>query len=247
MPKVQLVAVIILSAIATYFLTYILHGSVHRLLAYCNDLSDSPFMGVDDFQGWLQNVLENREFASADAQGSYFKIGIISFGGYVLNWALLVFAMIKLPKAGIKSLSFLYWLAVWNLTTVFGYIPHHIFNSINITNTFSSVGISVWMVYVIGGFLALVAIYILFYNRLPEMLDKLQINNLLDRRIYFTVSILIVLFYSTIRYIFVTDDELPAMINARIWHASGSFIFWFKLALLTVICFHIRLSRRRTP
>ena len=245
MPRIQLVAVIILSAITTYFLTYIVHGSIHELLAYCNGLTDTPFIGIADFQGWLQNVRENSEFANADPEGSYFKIGIVGFGGYIVNWILLIFAMLKLPKVTNPNLtSFLYWLAIWNLTAVFGYIPHHLFNSINISRTFSSIGVSIWMVYIIGGFLALVSIYIMFYIRLPEMLDKLQINRVRDRRIYFAVSILIVLFYSTFRFIFMLDDELSSLIYNRLLLSLASYIFWFKLALLTVICFHIRLRNK---
>lgn len=232
----------ILCIIVTYLLTYIVHGSVHEAIAYCYGLTDSPWVYFNRFPDWLQNVRENREYAALDQQANFFRIGLIGFSGYISNWALLLFSMRVLPDSKGYWVSFIYWLAIWNLTAIIGYIPHHIFNTINLNSVFNSVGISVWMVYVIGGTLCLVMMILLFYQQLQTVFEKLEIDTAINRRIFFTISILIILFYSTIRVIVIDEDQFPIITHLRFWIAFSGIIFWVKVVLFAIISYNIRLT-----
>jgi hypothetical protein len=243
MQKSLLIPSVIVSALVAYCVTYLVHGYVHQVLAYCYGLQDSWMLSKDSLL-WLQNVRENKVYAALDQEGNYFKIGIIGFGGYVANWVLLVFAVYKIDNARGHMLNFIYWLAIWNLTAVFGYIPHQLFNSINIAHSFNSVGISVWMVYVIGGALSVIMIYVFFYQKFLSMADKLHLDSMPERWVYFIISISIVLFYSTLRYVLLDEDHINNGLHHSYWLILHEPMFWVKLVLFSLICYNINLKQK---
>ena len=218
-----------IAMIASYILTFIVHGYAHNAVAWWYGLNSHPFhLNLSSF--WLENVSENLAFAQSNEPGQYYMVGIIGFVSYVANWALLGFALISINNLSKndKGINFLYWLFVWNLCLVFNYIPHYLLSAGNIGSTFDDMGVSsVWLAYVIGGAGALVMVCVLYFYLLQQAFIKLSIRSIAQRRVYFILSLIIVMFYNGLRYGWSHGGIL--------FTAAGIFI-WIKLLVLFLLC-----------
>ncbi|MBP9742761.1 MAG: hypothetical protein KBD37_05335 [Burkholderiales bacterium] len=234
MQKNRLLISILFNCVVAYFLTLIIHNYAHSIAAYCYGLNTAPWLIDNNTPLWLQNVYENHEYMDLDQQAFFFAIGIIGFISYATNWILLLFCLFKLVKLQTRWLNFFYWMVIWNLTAVFSYIPHHIIRSGNVDLIFSQLGISVWIIYVIGVIFSIFLILLLFYYLIPQVFDRLEINDLFLRRLYFTICLFIVLFYSSLRFVFVGDEPLTSYIYGN---NIAHIVFWIKLAMFIGICY----------
>lgn len=236
MPKLNLLINIILSILISYSLTFILHGYTHTIISYFYGVNSEPWI-LPYTSYWLQNVTENAEFAMLDRQASYFTVGVIGFSGYLMNWALICLAMARLYSLQVKIslVSLWYWLLVWNLSTVFSYIPQHLLEVTNVSASFHKLGISIWVIYVIGGIAGLCLAFVVAYSLMQEVLAKLSITSLLWRKIYFTISMVSILFYNNIHYVFVAEP-LSVILNV---------FFILKLIIFALICYTVKLTPKR--
>lgn len=223
--------------VASYILTFIVHGYAHNAIAWWYGLNNHP-LRLNFASLWLENVSENLEFAQSNQQGEYYMVGIIGFVSYAANWVLLGFSLVSfnsLPKHA-KGINFLYWLFVWNLCLVFNYIPHYLFSAANIGVTFDDMGVSsVWLAYVIGGAGALAMVCVLYFYLLQQVFIKLSIHGLVERRIYFILSLIITMFYNGIRY---------GGSHAGILFTSAGIFIWIKLFVLFLLCRSINLHKQ---
>lgn len=240
MPTNKILPSLLISCIVTYLITFIIHACVHNIIAYCYGFNDAPWIIINESKLWLQNVHENSEFLQLDQEGNFFKIGMVGIAGYLSNWVLLVFALFKLSKAKVHEINFYFWFAIWNLIVVFGYIPHHLINSIHLNLIFNSIGISVWMTYVIGGFIALGILLIVCYKIMPDMFDELGIIDPTQKRIYFTSVLFLVLFYSTIRYVLV--DENYYLPGSHAYNIFSNPLVYVKIAIFVLVSYTIKLN-----
>ncbi len=227
----------VIAMVTSYILTFIVHGYAHNAIAWWYGLNNQPFhLNISSL--WLENVTENLEFAQSNQQGEYYMVGIIGFVSYVANWALLGFALISFNNLSknAKGINFLYWLFVWNLCLVFNYIPHYLFSAGNIGTTFDDMGVSsVWLAYVIGGAGALVMACVLYFYLLQQVFIKLPIRGIVERRVYFVLSLIIVMFYNGIRY---------GGSHGGILFTSAGIFIWIKLLVLFLLCRSIDLRKQ---
>ena len=76
-----------IAMIASYILTFIVHGYAHNAVAWWYGLNSHPFhLNLSSF--WLENVSENLAFAQSNEPGQYYMVGIIGFVSYVANCVL---------------------------------------------------------------------------------------------------------------------------------------------------------------
>ena len=233
MQKSSLFGLIILSAVVNYFLVFLIHGYAHNLISYVYGLNEAPWE-LNFSNLWLQNVTENLEFSHLDQQANFFVIGIIGFFAYAVNWIMLFWAktMLAATKHKVVWISFWFWFFIWNLTAVFSYIPHHLLEISNVNVTFHKLGVSIWMVYLIGGVGALFMLSVMCFSMLSDIFSRLGITDLFWCRMHFGIILILVMFFNNIHYSFISG----------IFAVISNGFFLLKLSIVAIICYSVKLK-----
>ncbi len=185
--------------IISYYSCVLFHEWAHGTMAWLFGYKSSPF--DIKYGGWL--LLHSDEAVPYDkmmSSGRGIESAFTGISGISINTIFLIISLFflrfkKIKNNNITSTIFFYWLAIFNLAPIFGYIPNGTFSEQGDVGRFvTGLNISPWVIFIPGTVLVSCVIYHLISTVLKHVLIKLQIDANFSRRIYLWMSLWVIFF-----------------------------------------------------
>lgn len=166
------IVISIISIIASYYISILLHEYSHATCAWLFGYKDSPFDIL--YGNWiLMPVSEHVDYQAIFASGHGIKGAIIGVAGISMTILLFLISYCCLTRRKIINkpclFLFFYWLGAINLCEIFTYIIARTFSDGDVSEFAQGLAISpVWILF-IGGLFACLAVYCFFRYALVKL------------------------------------------------------------------------------
>lgn len=191
-----------LAIIIAYYLCCLPHEWSHGLIAWIFGYKTTPF-NIHYGGLLLLHCDENVPYDKILTSGLGYQAALIGIAGITYNAFMLLFSFICLNKDKIKNSTvlhrFFYWLSVFNLCPILGYIPNGTFSTEGDVGRFvSGFNISPWLVFIPGTLIVAYLVYYILSKKLNSLFKDLEIKNIAIQRLYlwFTIFVLFFLIYT---------------------------------------------------
>ena len=179
-----------LFVIFSHYLAVFPHEFTHSFFAWALGYKTNPF----DIQYGgtspsnlllLSNIDENVDYERI-FQNNPFHVALIALSGpFIANGLLFIFSYWLLQKKAIQQKPYLYYFIFWfnimNIANLYDYVPLRTFAGLNwdtdMSNLERGLGISPWVVYIVGGYLMLFLFWQFFTKTLVEAYVYLNIKS----------------------------------------------------------------------